>query len=149
MASLSCAHVDNTFGPHAIGCRGGFDFTLLFEESILSIAPIALLLILALFRILHLLKKRARVTPSPLLPLKLVCFNLSFRHLSLWMWSALRVDADKSVSLIKGLVYRLWSLTAGTCGAMGQAVGGQDTGVYPRGCTHTPRVSRPMSLVLC
>ncbi|KAL9122538.1 MAG: hypothetical protein Q9187_000908, partial [Circinaria calcarea] len=71
MASPLCAHVDDTFGPHAVNCRGNFDFTLLFEESILAISPLALLLLVAPFRIFHLLKKRVKVSSSPLLPLKL------------------------------------------------------------------------------
>ncbi|PYI17875.1 multidrug resistance protein MDR [Aspergillus violaceofuscus CBS 115571] len=38
---------DNEFGPQAgHGCRGGFDFTLLFEECFFSIAPSVLLLLI-------------------------------------------------------------------------------------------------------
>lgn len=57
MALSSCAAVDNTFGPHAKDCRGGFDLTLLFEESILSVPAIALLLIAVPCRIVYLLHK--------------------------------------------------------------------------------------------
>jgi ATP-binding cassette subfamily C (CFTR/MRP) protein 1 len=76
MASISdrdCASVDNTFGPYAgAGCRGGFDFTLLFEDSILSITPIALLICVAPFRLLSLCRKETKVKKSLLLPAKLV-----------------------------------------------------------------------------
>jgi ATP-binding cassette subfamily C (CFTR/MRP) protein 1 len=76
MASTSdrdCAAVDDTFGPYAgPGCRGGFDFTLLFEESILSIAPIALILCVAPFRVFYLWRKGTKVKKSLLLPAKLV-----------------------------------------------------------------------------
>ena len=68
----SCARIDDSFGPHAKYCRGGFDFTLLFEESILSIAPLALLLIVAPFRIAYLFKRRTKVVRSALLFVKLV-----------------------------------------------------------------------------
>jgi len=68
---MSCS-IDATFGPHAAGCRGGFDFTLLFEECILSIIPIALILIVAPFRIHYLFKRRTKVSWSLLLPSKLV-----------------------------------------------------------------------------
>ncbi|KAK0613977.1 ABC transporter [Immersiella caudata] len=44
-SGVSCAQVDNTFGPHAGVCRGGFDFTLLFEETLLTILPIGLLVL--------------------------------------------------------------------------------------------------------
>lgn len=75
MASQSsvCEHLDDTFGPHAANCRGEFDFTLLFEETILSLSPLAILLIIAPLRILHLLKKDRKVVQSPILSLKLVC----------------------------------------------------------------------------
>lgn len=40
----SCSiDVQNSFGPTvAYGCLNGFDFTLLFEESILTLAPLLL-----------------------------------------------------------------------------------------------------------
>lgn len=57
MASPSCAAVDDSFGPYAGDCRGGFDLTLLFEESILAL-PITALLILAVpCRVAYLLHK--------------------------------------------------------------------------------------------
>ncbi|KAH6876442.1 P-loop containing nucleoside triphosphate hydrolase protein [Thelonectria olida] len=58
MASSSCAVVDDSFGPHASGCRGGFDLTLLFEESILVVPITALLLLAAPFRAVYLLCKK-------------------------------------------------------------------------------------------
>jgi hypothetical protein len=75
----SCVHIDRTFGPYALYCRGHFDFTLLFEETVLTIAPLCLLLLVAPFRIIHLFKKARKVEPGPLLPLKLVriCYTLS------------------------------------------------------------------------
>ncbi|KAK3322938.1 P-loop containing nucleoside triphosphate hydrolase protein [Apodospora peruviana] len=61
-ASSSCANRDNTFGPHAgRDCRGGFDFTLLFEDSILVILPICLVLPLVPARIWFLLKRAKKV----------------------------------------------------------------------------------------
>jgi len=77
MASASCKLVDNTFGPYAGGCRGGFDFTLLFEEGILSILPLALLLIIIPFRISYLVPRTIKVDSSLLLPTKLVCGFMS------------------------------------------------------------------------
>jgi ATP-binding cassette subfamily C (CFTR/MRP) protein 1 len=51
-ALYSCLAADNAFGP-AIpsACRSGFDFTLMFEQSILSILPSALLLLLTPVRL--------------------------------------------------------------------------------------------------
>ncbi|QKX58862.1 uncharacterized protein TRUGW13939_05990 [Talaromyces rugulosus] len=47
---------DSSFGPQVRtqNCRGGLDFTVLFEESMLSLAPAALLLLIAPFRLAHL-----------------------------------------------------------------------------------------------
>jgi ATP-binding cassette subfamily C (CFTR/MRP) protein 1 len=41
-----CTRIDNTVQLHT-DCRGGFDFTLLFEESILILLPIALAVLIA------------------------------------------------------------------------------------------------------
>ncbi len=69
----SCQIVDNTFGPYAgVGCRGGFDFTLLFEDSILSILPLCLTLVAAAPRIFSLWGRQQKVAKSFILPVKLV-----------------------------------------------------------------------------
>lgn len=66
---------DRIFGPRISGCRDGFDFTLVFEQSILSMLPTCLFIIAAVPRIVRLyrsnlvLKKGAH---SDVI-LKLVC----------------------------------------------------------------------------
>lgn len=45
------------FGPVVHDCRDDFDFTLVFEDTVLSIAPSTLVLVLAAGRILYLHKK--------------------------------------------------------------------------------------------
>lgn len=70
----SCNQIDNTFHYYAQGCRGAFDFTLLFEETILTALPVALLVLLAPPRIWHLLKRPKKVVDSFLLRLKIVCW---------------------------------------------------------------------------
>lgn len=64
MEAVSCARIDDTFGPYAKHCRGGFDFTLFFEESILSIVPLVLLLLIAPVRILYLFRRSIKVNHS-------------------------------------------------------------------------------------
>jgi ATP-binding cassette, subfamily C (CFTR/MRP), member 1 len=54
MASSAC---NDSFGPYARGCRGGFDLTLLFEEAILVVPINALLLLAAPCRALYLVRK--------------------------------------------------------------------------------------------
>lgn len=80
--SLACSSVDKTFGPHATGqCRGGFDFTLLFEETILSILPVTITLVVAPFRLFYLFGKQQKVAERRglLLHAKLVC-PLSYKQ---------------------------------------------------------------------
>ncbi|CAM1501184.1 Fc.00g103460.m01.CDS01 [Cosmosporella sp. VM-42] len=62
---LACpAGVDDSFGPWAEGCRGGFDFTLLFEESILTIPLQCLFLLVLPIRVTQLVKTNTKVIPS-------------------------------------------------------------------------------------
>ena len=51
-----CIEIDHIVQLHAGECRGSFDFTLLFEESILILLPIALAVLLAAFRLTTLLR---------------------------------------------------------------------------------------------
>ncbi|KAH8653666.1 hypothetical protein BX600DRAFT_84245 [Xylariales sp. PMI_506] len=54
-----CDSLDNTFGPTtAAGCRGGFDFTLLFEQAILILLPCALAILLFAARLFRLFRAR-------------------------------------------------------------------------------------------
>ncbi|KAK4157426.1 ABC transporter [Chaetomidium leptoderma] len=57
----ACARLDDSFGPHAGDCRGGFDFTLLFEETILTLVPAGLLLLVVPPRVWYLLKRAKKV----------------------------------------------------------------------------------------
>lgn len=91
--STACSRIDDTFGPHAKECRDEFDFTLLFEESILSIVPLALLLLLAPNRIIYLFQKKTKVIHSPIIFAKLVRlypltpFEYSVMPLDFWKQS--------------------------------------------------------------
>lgn len=87
--------IEDTFGPIvARSCLGGFDFTLLFEEAILTILPLGIaselplpikyfhrllscvLGIWALLRIRVLRRETSKVKSSWLLPLKMVRYSL-------------------------------------------------------------------------
>lgn len=72
---LSCQQVDNTLHIPALSCRGGFDFSLLFEELILGILPLGIVLIIAPFRLYHLFWRQAKVVASWLLWAKIVRFS--------------------------------------------------------------------------
>jgi ATP-binding cassette, subfamily C (CFTR/MRP), member 1 len=64
---------DDAFGPRL---EGAFDFTLLFEQSIFSILPSAMLICVAAARIGWLCRKDVKVRAGMLLGAKLVCASL-------------------------------------------------------------------------
>ncbi|KAH8881037.1 P-loop containing nucleoside triphosphate hydrolase protein [Thozetella sp. PMI_491] len=60
-SNSSCTLLDNSFGPYAGECRGGFDFTLLFEETILTILPLGFFLLLLPPRLWFLFKRTKKL----------------------------------------------------------------------------------------
>ena len=74
MANSTCsASSDDMFGPAVqLGCRDSFDFTLLFEQAILSIVPSALLLLLTPIRIYQLAGCSVKTLPTKILATKAV-----------------------------------------------------------------------------
>ncbi|KAF4442024.1 multidrug resistance [Fusarium acutatum] len=69
-------HVEDTFGPVVKGCGSNFDFTLLFEETILCILPLCVAICLAVFRVTRLWKKPVIFKGCFILPLKLIAWTL-------------------------------------------------------------------------
>lgn len=67
-----CVAIDNTVQLYAGECRGGFDFPLLFEESILVLLPIALAVVIALVPLVSLLRSSSIVTTTWLIAAKSV-----------------------------------------------------------------------------
>ncbi|KAL3448733.1 P-loop containing nucleoside triphosphate hydrolase protein [Aspergillus insuetus] len=70
-----CQQADNSLRPIPPSCRGGFDFSLLFEEVILGALPLALIVLIIPWRIWHLFQKPRKVVPS----------TLEYAKLSLWV----------------------------------------------------------------
>ena len=62
----------NHFGPGNNDCHDGFDFTLLFEETILTIGPLSLVLLALPFRLYLLSRTDPKVRLGWLHTLKLV-----------------------------------------------------------------------------
>jgi ATP-binding cassette subfamily C (CFTR/MRP) protein 1 len=58
--SAVCA-TDGSFGPGVGSCRGGFDLTLGFEDSVLGLLPQGVLILLAPIRLATLRRRRNRV----------------------------------------------------------------------------------------
>lgn len=67
-----CLSIDNTVQLYAHECRGGFDFPLLFEETILVLLPVALATLIAVFRLTSLLKNPVTTASKLLVGLKAV-----------------------------------------------------------------------------
>ncbi|KAH8586615.1 putative multidrug resistance-associated protein [Bisporella sp. PMI_857] len=59
-----CIKLDNSFGPSAGDCHGSIDFTLLFEQSILTILPASLFLIIGPIRVYLLHQTNVKVKHS-------------------------------------------------------------------------------------
>ena len=56
VASFVCPQwVDDSFGPNVLGCRGDFDLSLLFEQSIMTIGPALVLLLFSPVRLRQLI----------------------------------------------------------------------------------------------
>lgn len=74
---LDCpVSVQDVFGPVVDGCGSDFDFTLLFEESILFILPLIITTILAILELARRYNHQALYRGGILLALKLVCRTL-------------------------------------------------------------------------
>jgi hypothetical protein len=71
--SLPCAiEVQDVWGPQVHGCGSDFDFTLLFQEVVLSISPLVVGICWAVLRIWKLMRRNAVVAAPVLRILKLV-----------------------------------------------------------------------------
>ncbi|KAJ5285818.1 hypothetical protein N7524_001124 [Penicillium chrysogenum] len=94
----SCRDLDHTLRIDAGSCRGGFDFSLLFEETILQILPILLMLIIIPVRLWNLSQKRNKVVGSWLVLIKLVAWlallGLQIAQTALWALPA--ADSTKA-----------------------------------------------------
>ncbi|KAL2198275.1 P-loop containing nucleoside triphosphate hydrolase protein [Corynascus similis CBS 632.67] len=92
---MSCVATDNAWGPWAgPSCRGGLDFTLTFEESILTILPAGLLVLAATLQIAFLLGRP----------------RLAVNGILLWLKQALFI----ALGLLKLAVLMLWALPGST-----------------------------------
>ncbi|KAK8017726.1 P-loop containing nucleoside triphosphate hydrolase [Apiospora rasikravindrae] len=95
-SAMSCPPgIDDAFGPVVDECARTFDFTLLFEETILSILPSAVFLILGAIRLATLFTRKSRVGGVILRSIKLLVIGvlLAFSVVLLALWA---VSDDRS-----------------------------------------------------
>ncbi|KAI1176082.1 P-loop containing nucleoside triphosphate hydrolase protein [Nemania sp. FL0916] len=108
---------DDSFGPVVEGsCRGGFDFTVQFEELVLAILPTAFFLLLSPFRAVALIRRRISARRNGLYIAKLVTITtyigLQLALLIQWTRPELRSSisiASTTLSLVSGLLLALLS----------------------------------------
>ena len=105
LTQQECTIIDGTFGPHAGDCRGGLDFTLLFEDTILCILPLVAVIFASVIRLMFLSKRSIKVISSHLISSKMVSVlnpprladkttnhrhsRLSMPHLPFFSWRSL------------------------------------------------------------
>ena len=63
---------DNTLGPVVLKQCRAFDFTLLFEQTLLSLVPSLILILLAAVRLFHVFRRSVKTLPSLLHGSKMV-----------------------------------------------------------------------------
>ncbi|GJN68101.1 hypothetical protein PLICBS_002144 [Purpureocillium lilacinum] len=117
--SAEAACSDDSFGPWAgATCRGGFDFTLLFEETILSILPSVLVIVVAPIPIIRLAREPPKVRASALdwfKKISSICFiTLSAALVGLWARNSTITQTRAStpsavLTFVLSLVYVLLS----------------------------------------
>ncbi|KAM0812152.1 putative ABC transporter FUM19 [Seiridium cardinale] len=100
MSNLCSASLDDVWGPAVDGCRRSMDFTLLFEQSVLSIVPSSAALLLSLLRLYQLFDAKTRVQ-GKILPIALFALNLSLTVL----WS--RNQASRTRASIPATIVAL------------------------------------------
>ncbi|KAL2851369.1 P-loop containing nucleoside triphosphate hydrolase protein [Aspergillus pseudodeflectus] len=103
--------VDQSFGPWANSCRGGFDFTLFFEETILAIPLLCIFLLALPLRAWQLSRARSKVKKSPLRNTKLIlCFGLIvLEGVQLVLWATSGSSVTRTTATIPTAVLSLTS----------------------------------------
>ncbi|KAI9041611.1 putative ABC multidrug transporter [Aspergillus affinis] len=105
LLSLPCQQADDSLRVPVLGCRGNFDFPLLFEEVILGVLPLGMLLIVAPFRLWFLSRKPRKVTGSWALWIKTITWvilgAIYFALVALWsLSSAVRTRASIATNTV-------------------------------------------------
>ncbi|KAF9875583.1 ABC multidrug transporter [Colletotrichum karsti] len=109
--SFSCVN-DDTLGPIVRGCRDDFDFTVRFEQVILSIVPASIFIVLALLRV-FVLSGKPRVASGPKLQWLKIFFIAVYTGCRLFQlvltsrsisWTSRVAIASDAMSFVVGLI---------------------------------------------
>ncbi|KAL3262061.1 hypothetical protein ABHI18_003168 [Aspergillus niger] len=97
----TCEQIDESWGPWAQSCRGGFDFTLTFEDTILIILPSILFIVASLIGVLCGRERRQLLHATPYLstckPLAVSLYTV-LRLASLILWSRTPIRVRTSIA---------------------------------------------------
>ncbi|KAG4434582.1 hypothetical protein IFR05_009938 [Cadophora sp. M221] len=108
---------DESFGPavQSSNCRGGFDFTVSFEESILTILPAACFIIFTPLRAVRLFKRRIKVKSTAIHAIKLGTIGIyAVLQLALIvLWSSSNVYFKTRLSIASTVLNLLAALGLG------------------------------------
>ncbi|CCD53931.1 similar to ABC transporter [Botrytis cinerea T4] len=75
-SSVCVADADAFFGPRVDPCRRQFDFTLLFEQSVFTVGPSAIFIVLLSLRIPKLYREKRKTLPNSLWGFKLIVISV-------------------------------------------------------------------------
>ena len=140
LRSTCRSSAEDAFGPSVEGCFDDFDFTLLFEESILTIVPLAIFLVILPFRLVYLCKRK-KVARGGLLHIsKLVSLLPDLTFPCYWTYQCFAMDRIGRFEFI-------WVSPAYPPNSLGQDIESIDQGIT-RYSSLDPRLfySLPISL---
>ncbi|KAF7594114.1 hypothetical protein BBP40_010113 [Aspergillus hancockii] len=103
---IPCQQEDNGFHIPVQSCRDGFDFPLLFEETILGVLPLGLVLATVPFRLWHLFRKQRKVVKSWLLWAKLTTWIVfgAFQLTLIALWSLPTADRTQASIAVNAVI---------------------------------------------
>ncbi|KAH7388905.1 ABC transporter [Cadophora sp. MPI-SDFR-AT-0126] len=108
---------DDSFGPgvQSSNCRGGFDFTVSFEESILTILPAACFIIFTPLRAIRLFKRRIKVKSTVVHAIKLCAIGIyaALQLTLIILWSSSDVYFKTRLSIASTVLNLLAALGLG------------------------------------
>ncbi|KAK2755917.1 hypothetical protein FQN54_005713 [Arachnomyces sp. PD_36] len=109
--STTCSN-DESFGPGVVGCRDGFDFTILFELVFFSILPACFFIPLSLWRIIWLAQKPI-VVRAPILQIGKLLGTTAYAILHIVLVALIAAESSSIGSLF--LASGVLQLLAGLC----------------------------------
>lgn len=97
MESSCTPELEDSWGPAVDSCRRAFDFTLLFEQAILSILPACLFILISCLRIWQLLgrKQRAKADAAAFTKQTIIVATFGLQLALVVLWSRDSVDKTR------------------------------------------------------